>query len=132
MTKNTKVVSFEKFQKKREKADYKLKAIISMHIERNIEAYIMEWNSQDKSLSKEKMYLIAKSILFDLSYKVHEIPIEKKATYEKTFTLYYYENANKKNDIKYLCIPQNITNEKLAEYLFIMTNMYEFREAGEV
>lgn len=92
----------------------------------------MNWSASDSTLSVDNIYLILKSILIDLSNKVTEIPIKKEDTYEKTFTLYYYENANKKNDIKYLCIPQNITNEKLAEYLFIMTNMYEFREAGKV
>jgi len=92
----------------------------------------MHWSSPVSTLSAEDMYLMLKSIFIDLTNKLEEITIKKKDSYEKTFTLYYYENPNKKNDIRYLCIPQNITNEKLAEYLFIMTNIYELREAGEV
>ena len=54
MDKDNKIISFEK----REKAEFKLKAKISIHIIRRDEKYIINWYSPDKTLSEEQIYLI--------------------------------------------------------------------------
>ena len=56
-----------------------------------------------------------------ITYKVHD-------SYEISFTILYYEAHPKKS--KYICIPQNLKKEKLAEYLYISTCIYETKKHG--
>lgn len=126
MDKDNKVISFGK----REKAKFRLKAKISIHIIRRDEKYILNWYSPDKTLSEEQIYLIQKKILSDLIRKVSIIEYKEKEDYEVDITLLYYEKS--KRHFKYICIPQDITEKKLAEYLMVSTNMYELKKSGAI
>jgi len=77
------------------------------------------------AITEEEIYLILKSIFYELGKKIHEITIKKDESYNVDFTLLYYENVNKKDDIKYICMPQNISEEDLIKYLFINISIYE-------
>lgn len=125
MDKDNKIIAFEK----REKAKFKLKAEISIQIIRQDENYILNWYSPDKTLSEEQIYSIQKKILSDLIRKVHFIEYKKKEHYEVDITLLYYEKSKR---FKYICIPQDIKEEKLAEYLMVSTKMYELKKSGAI
>lgn len=124
MDKDNKIISFEK----REKAEFKLKAKISIHIIRRDEKYIINWYSPDKTLSEEQIYLIQTKILSDLINKVNFVEYKVKDYYEVDITLLYYEKS--KRHFKYICIPQDIKKEKLAEYLMVSINIYELKKSG--
>lgn len=124
MKKDNKIISFKKFKK----AEFKLKAQISIHILRKDESYILNWYSPDKTLSEEDIYLIQSNILSDLTKKVNKIEYKKSECYEIEFTLLYYEKS--KRDFSFICIPQDIKNEKLIEYLYLSTSIYELKKSG--
>lgn len=125
MANDNKIISFDSIQKKRRKPEYKLKAEISVNLCKNGESYINNWYSKDEKITEEEIYLILKSIFYELGKKIHEITIKKDESYNVDFTLLYYENVNKKDDIKYICMPQNISEEDLIKYLFINISIYE-------
>lgn len=124
MNKDNKIISFEK----RKKAEYKLKAKISIHILRKDEKYFINWYSPDEKLSEEDMYLIQKFVLSDLAKEISEVKLKARDYYEVEFEILYYENSRK--SFTYICLPQNMEKEKIAEYLLISTNVYELKKSG--
>lgn len=124
MNKDNKIISFEK----RKRSKFRLKTQISIHILRKDEAYTLDWYSPDENLSKEDIYLIQKNVLLDLSKDVKKIEFKINESYEIEFTLLYYEKGER--DFNYICIPQDMKKEKLAEYLFVSTNLYESKKSG--
>lgn len=123
MNKDNKIISFEKWRR----AKFELRAQISIHILRQDKTYTIEWHSPDEKLSKEDIYLIQQNVLFDLSKEVKEIEYKERESYEIKFTLLYYEKS--KRDFNYICIPQDIKKEKLTEYLFVSTKVYELKRS---
>lgn len=129
MRKDNKIINFKQIRKKQKRREYSLTAEVSIELSRSSESYTINWYSRDKKITEEDIYNILKSIFEDLITKVNQIHIKKVDNYNVNFTLLYYENCTEKNDIKYICIPK-ITNEKLAEYLFICINIYQLKKSG--
>lgn len=125
MEKDNKIISFTK---NRKKSEYRLKTQISIHICRKNTAYSIEWDSPDSNISEEEIYCILKKILKELSVEIKKITYKVHDSYEISFTILYYEANSKKS--KYICIPQNLKKEKLAEYLYISTCIYEKKKHG--
>lgn len=128
MAETNKIISFADALK-RKKAEYKLKAEISLYMSRNNETYTINWSSPNNIL-EEDIYSILKSILEDLSTKVEEIHINKIDTYEVTITFFYYKKDDGSNDFRYIYTPRNIKEEKLTEYLYTSIQIYELKKAG--
>ncbi len=125
MEKDNKIISFTK---NRKKPEYRLKTQISIHICRKNTAYSIEWDSPDSNISEEEIYCILKKILKELSEELEKIEYKAHDSYEISFTILYYETHSKKS--KYICIPQKLEKEKLAEYLYISTCVYEMKKHG--
>ena len=125
MEKYNKIISFTK---NRKKPEYRLKNQISIHICRKNKTYSIEWDSPDSNISEEEIYCILKKILKELSVELKKITYKVHDSYEISFTILYYEAHSKKS--KYICIPQNLKKEKLAEYLYISTCIYEMKKHG--
>lgn len=113
-------------KKKRNRTRYELKSEISVYICRDNEKYICECSSPDEELTDKDILIILKKILGDLSKKICRIEFANKDSYEVNLILYYYENIHNTNKFKYICVPRNVTKEKLAEYLFCFTCIYEY------
>lgn len=124
MNKENKIISFEKRKKDK---DFKLKAEISIYIKRQGEIFTIDWHSADESISEEEIYKIQKKALASLVKEVPQIEVKKIDNFEIVFTLLYYEK-NKRN-FKIITLPQNLKKEKLAEYLFISTSIYEYKNS---
>ena len=120
MANDNKIISFDSIQKKRRKPEYKLKAEISVNLCKNGESYINNWYSKDEKITEEEIYLILKSIFYELGKKIHEITIKKDESYNVDFTLLYYENVNKKLLFPhyYLLVPSPISFE-----MYVMVSM---------
>lgn len=127
MNKDNIIISLDSY-KRQKNTKYELKAEISIYIRRFDGKYTLNLYTRDKTLSEDDIYLILKEILSDLAQEVHQIEYNPKECYEITFTLLYYEKN--KEDFAYICLPQNITKEKLAEYLLISTSIYELKKSG--
>lgn len=125
MEKDNKIISFTK---NRKKPEYRLKNQISIHICRKNKTYSIECDSPDSNISEEEIYCILKKILKELSVELKKITYKVHDSYEISFTILYYEAHSKKS--KYICIPQNLKKEKLAEYLYISTCIYEMKKHG--
>lgn len=130
MAEENKIICFANALK-RKKAEYKLKAEISIYIRRNDETYTIDWYSPNNIL-EEDIYSILKSILEDLSTEIEEIRIAKTDNYETTVTFFYYEKNDGSSDFKYIYNPRNIKKEKLAEYLYTSISIYELKKAGDL
>lgn len=123
MNKDNKIISFEKRKKDNV---FKLKAEISIYIKRQGESFIIDWHSADESISQEEIYIIQKKALASLVKEVPQIKVKKIDDFEITFTLLYYEKD--KRNFKIIILPQYLKKEKLAEYLFISTSIYEYKK----
>lgn len=133
MKKDNKIISFTDIQKKkRKKPKYELREEISVYLARSGESYKFNWSSPNPKISYERIYEILSSIFMDLTKKVKKIGISKMDRYEVCFTILYFENTYNKKEFKYICQSQNISNEKLAQYLFISLSMYELEETGDI
>ena len=73
----------------------------------------------------DEIMKVLRKIFMDLTNKVDKIQISKNDNYEICFTLFCYEKNNK---YKYICLPKNINQEKLAEYLFTFISIYEYKK----
>lgn len=122
MQKDDKIISF----RKRSKRSFELKATISIHVKRHNEEHAVSWESPNKELSQEQLYVIQTKILSNLINTVDFIRYKKVDTYDVEFTLLYFEKSRRK--FKYICIPQNIKKENLVEYLMVSINMYELKK----
>lgn len=127
MDKNNKIISFTQAQKRKKKQKYELKAEISVYIKKNEMSYITDWSSPNQNDTEDSIYIILERIFEDLTKDLSEIHIKKDENYEVNFTLMYYERGK---DIKYICIPQEIEEVKLAEYLFTTICIYEWKKEG--
>lgn len=127
MNKDNKIISLDSY-KRRKNTKYGLKAKIVISIRRFNEKCTLNWYTPDSNLSEDNIYFILKDILSDLTEEVPEITYDIKECYEISFTLLYYEKS--KSDFAYICLPQNIPKEKLAEYLVISTSLYEIKKSG--
>ena len=126
MDKDNKIISF----KNRKKAKFKLKVKISIHIIREGERYTISWYSSDETFSEKEIYLIQLKIFETLIKEIDCIKYKENDYYETEITLLYYEKANR--HFKYICIPQNIEKEKLAEYLLVSTRDYELKKSDTI
>lgn len=125
MNKENKIISFEK--RKKDNIS-RLKAEISIYIKRQGESFIIDWHSADKNISQEEIYNIQKKALASLVDEVPQIEVKKIDNFEITFTLLYYEKG--KRNFKFIMLPQYLKKEKLAEYLFISTSVYEYNKSS--
>jgi len=133
MAENNKIISFaDRARKKRNKVQYELKSEISVYISRNSESYSIHWYSPDSEISEEEIYITLKYIFYDLIQRVDKINYKKYDYYEINFTFLYYEKSDNSGEFKYICLPQNITEEKLVEYLYIALGVYEFKKDGDL
>lgn len=123
MNKENKIISFEKRKKDNV---FKLKAEISIYIKRQGESFTIDWHSADENISQEEIYIIQKKALASLVKEVPQIEVKKIEDFEITFTLLYYEKD--KRNFKVITLPQYLKKEKLAEYLFISTSIYEYKK----
>lgn len=131
MAEENKIISFDSLQKKRQKDQYNLTAEISVHICRDNETYYIDWHSTDANITQEEIYNILESIFQRLSDDIPYIMIKEEDYYEITFTLFYYENPFT-DDFKYICVPQDISDEKLTEYLFTSLSIYNLKKSSSL
>lgn len=126
-----KIINFNKFNKEfRKKTNFKLNAKIRIHISRKNDKYVMNWFSEDSDLTNSEIYLILQNIFCKISREVDTINYKKLDCYEIELTLYYYTNS--RGDITYICFPQNLSKEKLAEYLYVSMLFYDLKGTGEI
>lgn len=119
MDEDNKIITFDANRKKHK---YKLKVEFSIYICRTNDKYTVEWDSPDSDISHKELYSIQEQILKQLAPEIPQIQYKAQDSYEISFTLLYFEQS--KNHFHYVCLPQNIKKEKLAEYLVISTSMY--------
>ena len=126
MAEDNKVISFGLLKSKRKKNEYFLKTKISIYMCKNSQNCKIEISLPlgDK-ISTSEIFIILKLIYKDLKQKVSEKQVDPKENFEVNFTLLYYENTRDPMDFKYMCIQQDISKEKLAEYLFIINALYK-------
>lgn len=128
MTNSDKIIPFKQITH-REKSEFRLKTEISIYICRNVDKYIIDCASSNKDDTVEDIINILKKILSRIAInEIYEIEIKEVDYYELSFTLLYYESNNKHN-WKYICLPQNIQLEKLAEYLYTFISIYEYKKS---
>lgn len=124
---STKIIPFNKnFHKSTGSNRYELKAQISVYISRNNDRYDIDWSSPD-NISYQRIYEILSKIFEDITKEVSTIEYKKEDVYSIEFSLLYYERSD--NTIKYIC-SKNIPKEKLAEYLWVLLNIYKLKEEG--
>lgn len=124
---DNKIISIEDARKKSKTMRYKLKAQISVSITRNKEECSIDWSSPD-DISKKDIYIILKNVFRDMIKEIPTIKYDKNASYDICFSLLYYQKDQR--DIKYIFIPQNISKEKILEYIWLSINVYELKEKG--
>lgn len=124
MTSSDKIVPFRQM-KDRKKSEFRLETEVSIYICRNEKKYTFDCSSPDSNITIEEIMNILEEVLMDLSKKVGKIKISANDCYEVCFTLLCYK---KNNNYKYICLPQNISSEKLAEYLFTFISIYKYKK----
>lgn len=124
---SNKIIPFNKnFHKSAVSDRYELKAQISVYISRNNDRYDIDWSSPD-NISAQRIYDILNRIFKDITKEISTLKYKKKDIYSIEFSLLYYERSD--NTIKYIC-SKNIPKEKLAEYLWVLLNIYKQKEEG--
>lgn len=122
--KESKIIPFLVPNKQRKKNKYNLCATIEVNILRNNERYSCHCYSRDAYLTEEYVYIILNKVLLKLIPKVQKIIIKKNDCYDIQFTILYFENPNNEHDYKYICCTSNISDTKLAEYIFTCIQVY--------
>lgn len=128
MENNNKIIPFK--QKIRSKSKFRLKTEISIYICRNDQTCTCDCHSSDTNTTVEEIMEILNKILKKISKQVSKIEIKKKDSYKLTFTLLYYEDIYNSHNFKYICLPNDIKLEKLAEYLYTFISIYEYKKTN--
>jgi len=126
MEKENKVISFESIQKKRKNTEYILVTELSFHICKKNGTFITKcFTPPNDKITDQEIYQILKSIFSKLEKNFPLKNFHKEKSYEATFLLMYYENSKRKNDFKYICTTEGITEERLTEYVLILLDTYK-------
>lgn len=130
MSKDDKIISFKDISKtvnkKRVSNHYELRASIKLDITRNDKIYNCTYYSK---IPKEEVLSILNNVLKKMIEKNPIIKFKKHDFYTTSFTIFYYENTEKKDDFNFICSPQ-INQTKLTEYLWTFISVYDYKEAN--
>ena len=128
MANSNKIIPFRQVTL-RKKSEFRLKTELSIYICRTGKSFTCDCISSNEEDTIEDIVVILKKILKDLSKKVPQISFKKYDSYKVTFSLLYYEREGNNNNWKYIFLPQDMNLEKLTEYIYTFTSIYEYKKS---
>lgn len=99
---------------------YKLMAVIKIQLIKNLDQSLsVDFSSNTIGITEDDIIKFLYKILSDLALKVPTIEINENNDYDINLTIFYYEHCSIPRNIRYIVYPNDISNTRLTEYIYI-------------